>query len=195
MAGGMASARAPASAARTRLVAAITRLEERGAKHVSAPEFTACVARDGRLVTDQNPASATGVAEQMLIALAGTPAGSTARETTESYLDAENRRDLEAILTHFADDVRFVTPEGVVLTGREGIRPFYAADAAALPTLSVELVDHLADGDRAAVEWRAEATTAGGEPVRMHGTNVVTLRAGRFSRFDAYRCQTRDATG
>lgn len=51
-----------------------TRLEERGAKHISAPKFTTCVVRDGRLVTGQNPASATGVAEQMLTALADTSA-------------------------------------------------------------------------------------------------------------------------
>ncbi len=47
-----------------------TRLEERGAKHSGAPNFTAHVVRDGRLVTGQNPASATGVAEAVLEALA-----------------------------------------------------------------------------------------------------------------------------
>ena len=47
-----------------------TRLEERGAKHSGAPNFAAHVVRDGRLVTGQNPASATGVAEAVLEALA-----------------------------------------------------------------------------------------------------------------------------
>jgi putative intracellular protease/amidase len=56
------------------------RLIERGADHVRAPKFTARVVRDGRLVTGQNPASATGVAEQTLAALAA----ATAREITES---------------------------------------------------------------------------------------------------------------
>ncbi len=46
------------------------RLIERGADHVRAPKFTAQVVRDGRLVTGQNPASATGVAGQTLAALA-----------------------------------------------------------------------------------------------------------------------------
>jgi putative intracellular protease/amidase len=53
------------------------RLIERGADHVRAPKFTAQVVRDGRLVTGQNPASATGVAEQTLAALASTTAGHT----------------------------------------------------------------------------------------------------------------------
>ncbi|ADG89127.1 type 1 glutamine amidotransferase domain-containing protein [Thermobispora bispora] len=39
------------------------RLVERGAIHVPAPNFQANVIVDGRLVTGQNPASATGVAE------------------------------------------------------------------------------------------------------------------------------------
>jgi Putative intracellular protease/amidase len=39
------------------------RLTERGAVHVPAPDFEKNVVVDGRLVTGQNPASATGVAE------------------------------------------------------------------------------------------------------------------------------------
>jgi len=44
-------------------------LVERGAEHVAAPNFVANVVRDGRLVTGQNPASARGVAEQVVRAL------------------------------------------------------------------------------------------------------------------------------
>jgi putative intracellular protease/amidase len=45
-------------------------LEERGAKHTGAPDFEAHVVVDGRLVTGQNPASATGVAEAVVKTLA-----------------------------------------------------------------------------------------------------------------------------
>ena len=38
--------------------------------HSGAPAFSAHVVRDGRLVTGQNPASAAGVAEAVLEALA-----------------------------------------------------------------------------------------------------------------------------
>jgi putative intracellular protease/amidase len=47
-----------------------TALEERGAKHVGAADFEPHVSVSGRLVTGQNPASATGVAEQAVTALA-----------------------------------------------------------------------------------------------------------------------------
>jgi putative intracellular protease/amidase len=46
-----------------------TRLEELGAKHTAAPTFTSHVVTDERLVTGQNPASATGVAEAVVAAL------------------------------------------------------------------------------------------------------------------------------
>ena len=42
-----------------------TKLEERGAKHVAAPDFQKQVVASGNLVTGQNPASAAGVAEKM----------------------------------------------------------------------------------------------------------------------------------
>jgi putative intracellular protease/amidase len=45
------------------------RLTSLGAKHIPADDFTAQVIVDDRLVTGQNPASARGVAEQMLAAL------------------------------------------------------------------------------------------------------------------------------
>jgi putative intracellular protease/amidase len=41
-------------------------LEERGAKHVAAPDFESQVSVSERLVTGQNPASATRVAEEMV---------------------------------------------------------------------------------------------------------------------------------
>lgn len=46
------------------------KLVERGARHQAAPKFQAKVVVDGRLVTGQNPASATGVGEEMAKLLA-----------------------------------------------------------------------------------------------------------------------------
>ena len=50
-----------------------TKLEERGAKHLPAPDFEKQVVVSGRLVTGQNPASAAGVAEKMVELLKGQP--------------------------------------------------------------------------------------------------------------------------
>ncbi|TDV41705.1 type 1 glutamine amidotransferase domain-containing protein [Actinophytocola oryzae] len=50
-----------------------TALVERGAKHVSAPDFRCQVSVAERLVTGQNPASATRTAEEVVRLLADTP--------------------------------------------------------------------------------------------------------------------------
>jgi putative intracellular protease/amidase len=47
------------------------RLAAQGARHEPGPDFAPQVVRDGRLVTGQNPASARGVASEVLAALAG----------------------------------------------------------------------------------------------------------------------------
>lgn len=44
-------------------------LQERGARHTKASPFQPHIVRDGRLVTGQNPPSATGVGEAMVAAL------------------------------------------------------------------------------------------------------------------------------
>jgi putative intracellular protease/amidase len=43
-----------------------SKMEERGAKHLPAPDFQKQVVASGNLVTGQNPASAAGVAEKMV---------------------------------------------------------------------------------------------------------------------------------
>jgi putative intracellular protease/amidase len=50
-----------------------TKLVERGAKHRAAPDFEKQVVVSGNLVTGQNPASAAGVAEEMVEMLKGQP--------------------------------------------------------------------------------------------------------------------------
>lgn len=50
-----------------------TKLEERGAKHLPAPDFEKQVVVSWNLVTGQNPASAAGVAEKMVEMLKGQP--------------------------------------------------------------------------------------------------------------------------
>jgi len=41
-------------------------MEARGAKHLPAPDFEKKVVASGNLVTGQNPASAAGVAQEMV---------------------------------------------------------------------------------------------------------------------------------
>jgi putative intracellular protease/amidase len=51
-----------------------TRLQEQGARIRKSPPFKSCLATDGQLITGQNPASASGVAQAILAKL-GVTAG------------------------------------------------------------------------------------------------------------------------
>jgi ketosteroid isomerase-like protein len=117
------------------------------------------------------------------------PAEETTTETrrvTESYFDAENRRHIEDILDHFAEDVRFYGPDGALLEGHAAIREFYQDNAERMPELRVDLVSEVAQGSRAAVQWLAQGTGTDGGTVLMRGSNVVTVVDGRFIEFHAY---------
>jgi putative intracellular protease/amidase/ketosteroid isomerase-like protein len=160
-----------------------TRLAELGAVHTKAGVFEPHAVTDGRLVTGQNPASAVGVAQRVLVALSGR---TSPRDVTESYFDAENRRDLEGVLAHFAHDVTFIGPDGRRIESAAALRRFYAENMAALPQLHVELVDEVRDGDRAAVEWVARGRNGAGQAVSMRGTNVISVRDGQFGYLNAY---------
>ena len=73
-----------------------SRLRELGAEHVPGPDFQPQVIRDGRLVTGQNPASATGVAEAVLSTLADLPsaAGAESGRAADSGAAPAERRDV-----------------------------------------------------------------------------------------------------
>jgi putative intracellular protease/amidase/ketosteroid isomerase-like protein len=157
-------------------------LAAQGAEHVTAPPFQANVQVDDRLISGQNPASAMGVAEAIVTVLASR----SARAVTESYFTAEGQRDLDAVLDHFSEDVRFIDPRGRVMDGRAAIAAFYAENMQALPKLRVDLVDSLESNGRAALEWLAEGVDRAGARVLMRGTNLVTVDDGRFTEFRAY---------
>ena len=70
----------------------------------------------------------------------------------------------------------------------------------AFPDWKFEVLNLVADGERAAVEWRATATFDGdtrfegldpnGAKLDIQGCDMVTIRDGRISRIDAYSSGT-----
>jgi len=56
------------------------------------------------------------------------------------YWNAEESRDINAILSFFSRDARWTGPDGVTLVGHDQIRTFYEKSAAEYPTLSVEVM-------------------------------------------------------
>lgn len=121
-----------------------------------------------------------------------TDTGSVAR----AYFEAVAARDLEAM-------VDFYEPGGtgeihglVELTAPHGYRAWFANLFAAFPDFRFEILDIVADGEKAAVRWRATGTFEGntrfegmdptGARVDLSGCDMLTIRNGRIHRNEAY---------
>lgn len=123
---------------------------------------------------------------------ASTEAGAVAR----AYFEAVRARDLDAM-------VGFYEPGGtgeihglVELTAPLSYRAWFANLFAAFPDFRFEILDVVAEGEKAAVRWRATGTFSGetrfegieptGAKVDLSGCDMLTIRNGRIHRNDAY---------
>lgn len=121
-----------------------------------------------------------------------TEAGTVAR----AYFEAVAARDLEAM-------VGFYEPGGsgeihglVELVAPAGYRAWFANLFAAFPDFRFEILDVVAEGEQAAVRWRATGTFDGntrfegmeptGARVDLTGCDLLTIRGGKIQRNEAY---------
>ena len=101
-----------------------------------------------------------------------------------AYFAAEMSRSLEAVLDLFAAGGKLVTPAGAY-TG-EGLAAFYADSIARFPGLDITIAGLVTGSERAAFEWDATFTAAGGATTRLRGVNVFQVAAGRIEEIHAY---------
>ena len=86
------------------------------------------------------------------------------KEAARKWIDAWNRRDLEAILEHYADDVEVCSPRvvqryGIVdgrLRGKPRLREYFADGLRMIPDLHMELVEALIGVNAMTVVYRRE---------------------------------------
>lgn len=84
------------------------------------------------------------------------------REFAESWIEAWNRRDLDAVLAHFTDDFEFSSPfirqfAGQPygrLIGKDAVRAYWQTALSHMPDLHFELVDVLVGVDCLAILYR-----------------------------------------
>lgn len=124
---------------------------------------------------------------------------STAAEVervARSYFESVAARDVEAMLG------RWRTPgvghiHGVAdLTAPEGYREWFGALFAACPDFFFEVIEVVADEQRAAVRWRATGTFDGvgrfegllpnGRRIDVEGCDLVEVREGKIVELNAY---------
>jgi hypothetical protein len=125
-----------------------------------------------------------GVAEGQVVS---TPDPNT---FAEDWLAAMNRHDIEAVLTHFHDDVLFTSPvaarvvpdSGGVVRGKAALREYWTAALNTMPDLHFELVGVYRGESVLVINYRNqsgglvnEVLEFDGELVRRgHGTYLLT---------------------
>jgi len=80
----------------------------------------------------------------------------TPQEIFEHHGEALMAGDLDGIVSDYAEDAVFITPEGV-LHGKEGVRQGFVKLLDDLPSAEWELPTMLFEDDILLLEWKAEA--------------------------------------
>jgi steroid delta-isomerase-like uncharacterized protein len=113
-----------------------------------------------------------------------------------AYFDAVGRRDLDA-MTAFYEPGGTGEIHGLVeLHVPTSYRAWFGDLFAAFPDFALEIVEVIAESDKAVVRWSATGTFSGstrfegldpnGATVAIQGCDVLTIRDGRIQRNDAY---------
>ncbi len=121
-----------------------------------------------------------------------TEAGAVAR----SYFEAVGERDLERMVSFYEPGGTGEIHGLVSLTAPDTYRAWFANLFAAFPDFRFEILDVVAEGEKAAVRWRATGTFEGtarfegmdptGGKVDVTGCDFLTIRGGKIHRNDAY---------
>jgi len=117
-------------------------------------------------------------------------------EVARSYFEAVGRRDLDAMFSHYEPGSVGEIHGLVRLVVGENYRDWFDGLFRAFPDWHFEIVDIIAEGARASVEWRARGTFNGtarfegmepnGAKVDIRGCDVITVRDGKMVGLDAY---------
>jgi steroid delta-isomerase-like uncharacterized protein len=113
-------------------------------------------------------------------------------EVLRDVLDAFNRHDLDAIMSHFADDCVFEAPRGPDrwgrrFVGKEEVRRGLAARFEGIPNVHYGDDDHFVSATRGVSEWTITGTTVEGVTVDVRGCDIWTFdAAGLITRKDSY---------
>lgn len=121
-------------------------------------------------------------------------------EVARSYFEAVARQDVDAMEAHYEPGGGGPIHGLVDLKVGENYREWFETLFRAFPDWKFEVLNLVAEGERAAVEWRATATFDGdarfegldpnGARLDVQACDMVTIRDGRISRIDAYSSGT-----
>ena len=101
-------------------------------------------------------------------------------EALRQVLAAFNRHDLDAIMSHFADDCVLETPRGPepwgrLIVGKDEVRRGLAARFEGIPDVHYSDDNHFACSSRGVSEWTISGTTVEGERIEVRGCDLWTF--------------------
>lgn len=104
-----------------------------------------------------------------------------ARSFADSWIDAWNAHDVEAVLAHFADDAVFTSPVAArvlggtgVVRGKEALRAYWTQALSLVPELHFELIGVYAGVGALVINYRNHAGHLRCEVLVFDGTRVVS---------------------
>jgi len=119
-------------------------------------------------------------------------AAETTADVLRDVLDAFNRHDLDAIMSHFTDDCVFESPRGSDpwgsrFEGVEEVRRGLAQRFEGIPDVRYVDDDHFVCGDRGVSEWTICGTTVDGTRIEVRGCDLWTFGVdGKITRKDSF---------
>ncbi len=121
---------------------------------------------------------------------------SIAREIQASVWEAECRRDLDAVLSHFHSDATFHPAGGPAQKGHAAIREMTEEFYSSFPELSIDILNEWGNGDSSAVfEFRAHLKDNAGERFTLEGVCLVEIQDGKFTAVRYYEDAPVPVTG
>jgi hydroxyacylglutathione hydrolase len=126
----------------------------------------------------------------------GPAPGSETEVVARRYFGAIAARDVDAAVALWADGGREHVRGQVDVIAPEGVREFIGSLIEAMPDMLMEVVETTTEGERCAVQWTLTGTFAGpgplsgvqatGNPLKLEGVDVLTVRDGLVQANDAF---------
>ena len=110
----------------------------------------------------------------------------------ESFADAWNRHDVDALMSMMTEDGVFEASAGNEVNGQrhvgqKAVRAAYEAVFAQYPDARWNQPRHFVKGDRGVSEWTFTGTMKDGKRVEVTGCDIFTFRNGKIAVKNSYR--------
>lgn len=110
----------------------------------------------------------------------------------QSFADAFNAHDVDAIMSHMTDDCVFEAsagPEvnGQTFTGQQEVRKSFEEVFAVFPDARWRNPKHFVSGNRGFSEWTFTGTKTDGTKVEVTGCDLFTFKEGKIAIKNSYR--------